>query len=47
MNFADLKIHENQDQNENHSAAIIHKEIHFGLKKYEEKRKFCSLSMPH
>ena len=42
-----LKIHENQDQNENHSAALIHKEWHFGLKKHEGKRKFRLLSMPH
>ena len=36
---------QNQDQNENHSAAVIHKEWHFGLKKHEGKRKFCLLSM--
>ena len=45
MNPADLKIHQNQDQNENHSAAVIHKEGHFGLKKHEGKRKFRLLSM--
>ena len=46
-NPADLKIHENQDQNENHSAAPIHKKWHFGLKKHEEKTRFRLLSIPH
>ena len=41
------KDNENQDQNENHSAALIHKEWHFGLKKHEGKRKFRLLSMSH
>ena len=40
-------MHENQDQNENHLAALIHKEWHFGLKKHEGKRKLRLLSMPH
>ena len=34
-------------KNENHSAALIHKEWHFGLKKHEGKRKFRLLSMSH
>ena len=46
-NPANLKIHENKDQNENHLVALIHKEWHFGLKKHEGKCKFRLLDMSH
>ena len=46
-NPADLKIHQNKDQNGNHSVALIRKEWHFGLKNHEGKHKFCLLGMSH
>ena len=47
VNPADLKIHENKDQNENNSIALIHKELHFGLKNHVGKHKFRLLGMSH
>ena len=46
-NPANLKIHENKDQNENNLVALIHKVWHFGLKKHEGKCKFRLLGMSH
>ena len=46
-NPADLKIHQNKDQNGNHSVALIRKEWHFGLKNHERKHKIRLLGMSH
>ena len=47
VNPADLKIHQNKDQNGNHSVALIRKEWHFGLKNHEGKHKIRLLGMSH
>ena len=46
-NPADLKIHKNEDQNGNHSVALIRKEWHFVLINHEGKHKFRLLGMSH